>query len=144
MHYPLTLALLLGAGACSGDTAGPGPDLRPDPRQVPVALSTDATQYARGGSGVLRVSNQSTETLTHGVCPTLERREGDRWAAVDEQAVCIQIAVLLQPGETYEHRFAAPNAPGVYRYSWEFYHSEPDDAGNTAVTAASNPFTVVP
>ena len=144
MNQTFMLAILLGAAACSREGDSSGPDLRPEPRLAPVTLTTDAERYAPEAPGVLRVHNQGSETLSHGVCPELERREGDQWAPVDPapHTACIMLAVLLQPGQAYEIRFTAPDAPGVYRYVLGFSRAEPEGDPDDGLRQTSNAFTV--
>jgi hypothetical protein len=145
MQGATVLTLLLAAAACNHESDSSGPDLSPEPRPALVSLTTNAGGYAPSAPGVLRVHNDSPEELTHGVCPSLERQDGDRWVAVDPHAVCIAIAVVLSPGQTYELSFVAPNAGGAYRYVLDFTRTRPEgDPLVGSFRQASNTFTVGP
>ncbi len=146
MQHVTLLAVLLAAG-CGAESDGAGPDLRPQPRPAPVSLTTNAQGYAPGAAGVLHVRNEGSDELVHGVCPSLERERRGSWAPVDPppHTACIALAVLLQPGQTYDIAFQAPSSPGVYRYVLDFNRALPGaDPPDEQLRQASNAFTVQP
>jgi hypothetical protein len=143
----LLAAFLAASAACDGASGSPGPDLRPQPRPAPVTLTTNAGHYSPGSKGVLHVRNEGGDELAHGVCPSLQREAGGTWVPVDPppNTACIMLAVLLQPGQTYDLAFTAPLLPAVYRYALDFTRSGPGaDPPDEPLRQTSNAFTVQP
>ena len=86
----------------SADVEGPGEVVRSGPVAGSIQVSPDTVEA--GGELEFTVSNEGSETLTHGVCPSYERLDGDAWVEATEDVLggafaCIELAAVVEPGE---------------------------------------------
>jgi hypothetical protein len=85
-----------------------------------ATLSLDASRYAPGARVVMRVTNQTTDTLGYNQCSSrsVERDQGGRWVAHPEPGrMCTMELRLLMPSETQTANTTLPQdlTPGTYR-----------------------------
>lgn len=137
MRAPLSLAL--GLALLAGcDSAAPFVDTSPVETDE-AAFTADRSAYARGDDAALRLRNVSTDTLTTGVleCAVLERWDGDSWTAtpIGNDRACIEIAVVLAPGETLDGTVRLDVPDGSYRFVHGLY-------GRSATPLATGSFRV--
>ncbi|MFN3597678.1 MAG: hypothetical protein ACK41D_10460 [Rubricoccaceae bacterium] len=107
-----------------------------------LALTTDRDAYVRGAAIGLRLVNTHAERVTTGVleCASLEAWDGEAWAPARERfgRVCIEIAVVLGPGERLRGAIEPVVAQGgIYRA----VHTGWTDDGR-AVRGLSPPFQI--
>jgi hypothetical protein len=89
-----------------------------------AVLETDRETYSPGAELSLRLGNESSQTLGYNLCfSTLQRHEGDTWAAVprpdtSSSEFCEASQSSLEPGKsTSAPRTLAASLPeGEYRY----------------------------
>ena len=131
------IAALLVLAAAGCDTA-PFADASPIGTGE-MAFTADRDAYRRGDTAALTLRNLSADTLTTGVleCAFLEVWDGEAWTirASDNGRACIEIAVVLAPGETLTGAVELDVPDGSYRFVHGLY-------GQSALPLATGAFRV--
>jgi hypothetical protein len=117
-----------------------------------AVLETDRETYSPGAELTLRLGNESYQALGYNLCfSTLQRREGEDWAAVPRPAtsprvICAAYQATLEPGEsTSSLRTLDASLPeGEYRYltdvDWRWNGERMDVVSNSfRVVSPSTP-----
>ncbi len=114
--YVVVLAVgLLGVVACytAFEPDEPDPAIVVEaPRDVPVRVFTDRTEYAEGDEMTVAIANESPVDARYSLCPgTWDRLAGEAWLRSEELMSCSTELAIVQSGATVIEKVTVP--PGL-------------------------------